>query len=261
MKRISDERSLRIAAWLGIDGAARERAHTAQARSVSMHAARLDAALPPRCTALVTGPSGAGKSTLLRMLARRAGGSAVLVRPLTRRQERVRVASLCARTPLVAWAGLLARFGLAEAGVLLARAGELSAGERARLELALAAARCTTSPGRKPGDSGRCALMIPEDESGDVEPPVAGPCAPAQGPCHPATLIADEWCSLLDRATAASVAAGAARWAREGRHGARLICATAHDDLANTGVDLVLKLDATGGARWTVCGSNERVAG
>lgn len=181
-------------------------------------AARLSAALGAGGVALVTGPSGAGKSTLLRRLARAEG--AVAVRRLTAGQERARVAALCTRTPLARWLGLLSRFGLAEARVLVSRAGDLSAGERARLELALAAARCERS-------------------------------------AHPIrTLVVDEWCSVLDRPTAAGVAAGAARWARE--RGVRLIGATAHDDLAAVIVaDVSVRIDspgAIGGARWKACG-------
>ncbi len=218
MKSLIDARTLRTAAALGIDGAAGGWAHRQRGAALASVAARLDAQLGAGGVALVTGPSGAGKSMLLRQLARAEG--AVTVRRLTARQARARVASLSVRTPLARWLGLLSRFGLAEARVLVCCAGDLSAGERARLELALSAARCER----------------------------------ARGPRR--TLIVDEWCSVLDRPTAAGVAAGAARWARE--RGVRLIGATAHDDLAAVLVaDVTVRLacpGAEGGVRWTACG-------
>ena len=71
------------------------------------------------------------------------------------------------RTPLKDWTGLLARFGLSEAAVLVSRAGDLSAGEQARLQLALGAARCLRNGRRtlvvdrvvldaRPRDGGGC---------------------------------------------------------------------------------------------------------
>lgn len=221
MKSLIDARTLRTAAALGIDGGAGASAHAQRGAALAAVAARLNAELGAGGVALVTGPSGAGKSTLLRHLARAEG--AVAVRRLTVRQARARVASLSARTPLARWLGLLSRFGLAEARVLVSRAGDLSAGERARLELALGAARCERSAGPR------------------------------------RTLVVDEWCSVLDRPTAAGVAVGAARWARE--RGVRLIGATAHDDLAAVIVaDMAVRLECRGGAGakggvgWTACG-------
>jgi predicted ABC-type transport system involved in lysophospholipase L1 biosynthesis ATPase subunit len=245
-----NERALRIAACLGVDSANAERAHTARVKALALEAVRLDATLSPGGVALITGPSGAGKSTLLGLLVR--DGMTVVVRPLTRRQMRVRVASLCVRTPLVSWAGLLARFGLAEAGVLVSRAGDLSAGERARLELALAAARCERIGlgCRHPRLCEGGAFVQPvatEHQARRAEPGGTRACT---------TLMVDEWCSMLDRATAVGVAAGAARWARE--RGVRLIGATAHDDFAESvEADVVVRLNGQGGAAWTGCGLNK----
>jgi len=209
-----DERTLRTAAALGIDADSAP-SHAALAAALAHAAVRIHALTAPGQTALIAGRSGAGKSTLLRLLARRPHTEAV--RPLRRGQARARVAALNRRMPLALWSRLLARFGLAEGRVLVCRAGDLSAGERARLELALAAARCETAGAR--------------------------------------TLLVDEWCSVLDRPTAAAVAIGAARWARERR--VRLIGATAHDDLAAAMLpDVTVRLegqDGQGGVRWTVC--------
>lgn len=222
MSSAMNERVLRIAACLGVDSASAGRTHAGRVEVLTREATRIDAALSTGGVALITGPSGAGKSTLLGLLVR--NGLTVAVRPLARRQVHVRVAALCARTPLAAWAGLLARFGLAEADVLVSRAGDMSAGERARLELALAAARCEQLRRR----------VLPG---------------------QPITLVVDEWCSVLDRATARSVAAGAARWARE--QGVRLIGATSHDDLAEAiRADVVVRLNGQGGVEWTGCGLN-----
>jgi hypothetical protein len=253
-----NERTLRIAACLGVDGACAEHTHAARTEALMREAAPLNAVLDVGGVALITGPSGAGKSTLLSLLAR--AERTVVARPLTLRQERTTVAALAARTPLAQWAGLLARFGLAEANVLVSRAGDLSAGERARLELSLAAARCErlgTSPGRKPGDGEPDAPASAIGMRRERASPVTCPCASAQGSLNnaPTTLLIDEWCSVLDRDTAGSVAAGAARWARE--RGVRLIGATAHSDLATAiGADIVITLNGQGerGAEWTGCG-------
>ena len=215
MSRPRDHRSLRTGACLGVDATGAARLHAARAETLAHAAARIDRSLGPGGVALITGPSGAGKSTLLRLLTRSTG--AVMARPLTKPQLDARVASLSVRTPLKDWTGLLARFGLSEAAVLVSRAGDLSAGEQARLQLALGAARCLRN-GRR-------------------------------------TLVVDEWCSTLDRVTAAGVATGAARWARERR--VRLVGATAHGDLIDmVHAEIVVTIDNQGGVGWTGYGSN-----
>lgn len=215
MKLAENERTLRTAAALGIDAATGGHARLERACPLAKVAQRLRAEIEPGSVALITGPSGAGKTTLLRLLARRGGG-AVAVKPLTRKQERTRVAALSARTPLKRWTRLLAAFGLAESRLLVSRAGHLSLGERARLELALGAAR-------------------------------------AEAQEKVSILIVDEWCSVLDRATATSVAIGAARWTRE--RGISLIGATAREDLAEiVRADVKVELDQHGGVGWTRCG-------
>lgn len=220
MRRPGDDRRLRLAAALGVDRAWRCGRVGALGVRSGLSAARLDGLLWPGAMALVTGPSGSGKSTLLRALASRCAGRAAVVRGLTRTQARRPVACLSARLSLERWAGVLARFGLADAGVLLADAGELSAGERARLEVALAAARLE-------------AALVPG---------------------HGGTLIADEWCSPLDRPLAGALTGGAARWARE--RGARVVAAAAHVSGVVERADVVVTLDGQGGERWTACASN-----
>jgi len=211
--RRAEERALRAAAALGVDRRHSGAAFAVRAGGLARAATALDRSLGAGCVALVTGPSGAGKTTLLRLLP----CPGVAARPLRPRQRPMAVAGLCGRLSLGRWLRLLSRFGLAEARVLLARAGELSAGESARLELALAAAAC-------------------ERRTGAAR-----------------TLVVDEWCSTLDGETAAGVAAGAARWARE--TGARVIGATARGELASWFAPQVLvRIDEQGGVEWTVGG-------
>ncbi|MFT3687042.1 MAG: hypothetical protein QM783_19325 [Phycisphaerales bacterium] len=251
---LRDSRRLRLSATLGVDTVARTALHAHAASRLALAAARLDAALPPGCVALVTGPSGAGKSTLLTSLANRCGSRAIVVRPLSSDADRLHVAALCKRLPLDRWAALLACFGLADAGILLGRVRDLSAGERARLAIAHAAARAEASPMRKHGMGVTHEPALPERLQAHRGSSAQHPCASAQGSCF--TLIADEWCSLLDEHTTRSVACGAARWAAE--HNVRLVCATGRSGAVLNNVDLLITLDGNGegGAQWTVCTSN-----
>jgi ABC-type iron transport system FetAB ATPase subunit len=256
-----NERVLRIAASLGIDAALASRAHRARRQSLAREAAKLDAHLGAGGIALITGFSGSGKSTLLKLLANRP--DTVSVVRLTARQRHARVVALNTRTPVKHWAQLLARFGLAEARTLVSRAADLSTGEQARLELALAAARCEAlqrlreaAPAQRHTDGVAGAPPHAEDASGDRAPGTTRPCADAQASSAvPLTLLVDEWCSLLDRPTAHSVAASAARWARQ--HRIRLIGATAHEDLAAAiNADVTIKLQGQGSSTWTRFGLN-----
>ncbi len=160
--------------------------------------------------ALISGPSGCGKSTLL----------GALRRELQRRGDRVtpvepRGLGRCERRvaeviggDLGAAISCLARAGLGEARLLARRASDLSEGERWRLALARAMARR------------------------------AGP----------RWIIADEFCSSLDRETARGVCAAVRRWAR-GDAGVRLVCSGAHEDLARLlGPDLCVRLGSDGRA-------------
>ncbi|MCC6675623.1 MAG: AAA family ATPase [Phycisphaerales bacterium] len=162
-------------------------------------ARRLELALRPGETALVTGPSGSGKSTLLRELARRlrkknacpvvVGAGACAEHAGRSVLDVLAVECGSAEAAL----GVLARAGLADARLLPRRRGDLSEGQRHRFDLAIAMARLM-----RRGGPGR-------------------------------VLIIDEFASMLDRASARGVAGTVSRWAR--RSGARVVCATAHDDV------------------------------
>ena len=137
-------------------------------------AARAVATLEPGGVGLLTGPSGCGKSTALRLLRRRLarldrGG----VHPpphLSRRRAAIDQIG----EDLPSALRLLGAAGLAEASLLPRAAGALSTGQRARLTIAAAMARCT------PG----CVLII------------------------------DEFAAVLDRVTARSLASALAKWCR-----------------------------------------------
>lgn len=156
--------------------------------------------------ALVTGPSGSGKSTLLASVGEilDARHGTYTIAGRARVDASRPVAALRGGTALDAWLGVLSAAGLAEARLLATPAGVLSEGERARLRLALAMSRVSPR----------------------------------------GVLIIDEFCSTLDRATAAGVSASLRRWA--GRVGVRVIVASGHEDLARLlGPDVILR---TGGA-------------
>lgn len=165
--------------------------------------------------ALLSGPSGCGKSRTLTALAAQLGQARQGWLALSSGQDLPDGAS----TLLVDLLGTdtspeqtlahLAAFGLAEPALLARRLGELSEGQqhRARLALLFHRARC-----RRAG-----------------------------------WLLLDEFCSVLDRITAESVAQTLARVVR--RSGLRVVCATAHDDIAeHLRPDLHLRFDASG--RW-----------
>jgi len=152
----------------------------------------------PGDVVLVTGPSGSGKTVLLRRLVE-AMASAEPGAPL------VDLATVDPPAGLAVIDGLpcpfqealehLSSAGLADAFLLLRRPGELSDGQRWRLRLAHALARACAAAG-------------------------------AGG----AVLIADEFCSTLDRLAARAIAYRVRRLAT--RHNLTVLAATAHDDLA-----------------------------
>lgn len=152
-------------------------------------------AMRPGQIALVTGPSGSGKSTTLAHLraALHAAGHAVAPAPAPLR-ARQSVLDALGTDPRLALS-ILARAGLAEAALLPRLPAELSAGERARFDLARAL---------------HAALAAPDT-----------------------WVLADEFVTALDRATAQGVCAGVTRWVRAvgARAGLRLVCASAHEDL------------------------------
>lgn len=148
--------------------------------------------------ALITGPSGSGKTTLLRELARQAraegrpvihaAGKAGPARSDRSVLDLVAARTGCGRAAL----RLLARAGLADARVLPRRRNELSAGQRTRLDLAIAMSRAEEQRDR-------------------------------------ALLVIDEFGSVLDRPAARGLAVTVSRWAR--RSGVTVVCATAHGDV------------------------------
>lgn len=190
-------RVLRAAALFGV-AVSRQGGFGAHRRAEARRAAaELELALPAGGVAFVTGPSGGGKSTLLRALRARlrTTNRPCVVMGTPRAGRGTRAVLDTVPGALAGRLGSLARAGLAEPRVWGLPVGTLSDGQRARAALARAMAACE----RK--GSG-------------------------------ATLLADEFCSTLDRTTAWCVAASVARWAREGRAaGRRVVVAAANGDL------------------------------
>ncbi|MEO1512519.1 MAG: hypothetical protein AAFU70_10620, partial [Planctomycetota bacterium] len=161
------------------------------ARSVS---APIDvpSSMPDAGITLVTGPSGSGKSRLLANLSKQSRvvvGSTERIEPNTSVIDQFE-GDASARD-IERRLRLLAGFGLADATLFARRAGILSEGERHRLALAVAADRAERTDAR--------------------------------------LVLFDEFCSPLDRVTAASVAAGLWKWSRGA--GRAVVCATAHEDM------------------------------
>ena len=164
-------------------------------------------ALPaPGRILLITGPSGAGKSVLLRRLLDEAGQTSSPIRVLD--VSRVRLAEV----PCVDQLGsdlslaldLLCRVGLGEAFTCLRLPSELSDGQRWRLRLAV------------------CIRKAISRRSGNEQAK------------QPVLFIADEFCAVLDRVSAAVVARSLRRTIdRLCRVGLPLsaVVASSHDDL------------------------------
>jgi ABC-type ATPase with predicted acetyltransferase domain len=156
--------------------------------------------LPSAGIVLVTGPSGGGKSTILSMMeagCARRGRRVIRVGP-SRADADADAALIDSVGPDFERAcSLLALAGLSDAFAMLRRVGDLSAGQRCRFELARAM-----------------------DQADRPSEP---------GGAHGAVLVADEFCAMLDRVTATTIASNVRRWIDRGSH--TLICASSHDDL------------------------------
>ena len=196
----------------------------------------IDIPLRPGTIVFITGPSGGGKSTILRAIQEHALGAG---RPCTSvdgpevasRMTSPDAADRAAARPsvhrvidclegrdggddgdarpLAELMSILARAGLAEAAIMVRPVAVLSDGERARLKLAIA-------------------MDLLEWTASAA---ATGSSAPSDGPAGSASalLIADEFTSAVDRATARSIARLVASWIRRSPH--CLVAATAHDDI------------------------------
>ena len=182
------------------------------------HAAHIDRLLSPGGIALITGPSGGGKSTLVRAFAGRVRADGGRV-VWPDRSTRLRT-----RRPIIDLLG----GPMDRAMGLLARVGLGEASLFARTP-------CELSEGQR----FRFALALALER--------------ADG----GTIVIDEFCSTLDRTTAAGVAGSLARVVRTHALGGpaaprriRLVCATAHDDLERAlGPDVIAEVDLAGGVR------------
>jgi len=172
---------------------------------------------------LLTGPSGSGKSRRLAAARARLGERASVPGPPPGHRSPAEVAARASGGD--PWP-LLAACGLAEARLAVRPCALLSEGERARLAVAVGLGRAVRR-------------------------------ARALGS---AWVLLDEFCGVLDRVTAAGVAATVRRWARRAGKdaGVRVVAATGHADMARLlGPDRVVRLGGAGGvsveagpARW-----------
>ena len=155
---------------------------------------------------LIAGPTGAGKSTLLRRYRRGLAHGRVIDLARMRLPERAVIELFPSMSIEGALAGL-SRVGLAEAHTYLLPPSKLSDGQRWRLRLAVAVARCEASPRKT------------------------------------FTIVADEFAALLDRVTAWIVARAVRKAVdRVGNLGA--VVATSHEDVEGPlGADVVVRCD------------------
>ena len=193
-----------IEEWFEVRARAGLRDHASRrGRRVRLPGARLGRVV------LIAGPSGAGKSTLLRRYRRRRTrfpGWRIIELNRIRVAERA-VIDLFPRVSIEAALGVLSRVGLAEAHTYLLPPSKLSDGQRWRLRLAIAIARCEASPGRK------------------------------------YLIVADEFAALLDRVTA-WIVARALRKAVDRLGNACAVVATSHEDVERPlSADAVVRCD------------------
>lgn len=196
----------------------------------------------------VTGPSGSGKSVLLRALLRAirdahpAGSHVVDLARLRLPTDRPAVDLPAA--PFETALRLLSAAGLADAMALLRPAPELSDGQRYRLRLALALDRLLTAPGATdcspigaPRDAHRRGPKEGEQPTadGDDRPPPRPARTTTRGAPR-RVLVADEFCSTLDRCCARALAYRVRRLVDRSRGAPdggplTVLAASAHDDL------------------------------
>jgi len=170
------------------------------------------ATAPPGGIILLAGPSGSGKSARLAAAARFLGTGAVTGTPPATGSRSV--IDLVGPGDLRQRLARLVRVGLGEPALAARPAAALSQGERARLEIAIALARAQAAPG-----------------------------APTRW------MLVDEFCSALDRPTAAVVAASTHRALRAGPAHVGLIAATAHADIeTRLSPDIVVRCHHDGAA-------------
>jgi len=208
----------------------------------------------------ITGPSGSGKSVLLRALVRAirdacpAGGHVVDLAHLHLPTDRpaVDLPNGSLETAL----RRLSAAGLADAMALLRPASQLSDGQRYRLRLALALNRLLETPGATdcspigaPRDAeGNAPTGEAQAPANEDDRPLPRPARARAGrgtrfdkqtmaPGTPSrVLVADEFCSTLDRCCARAVAYRVRRLADQSRTGPSaggltVLAASAHDDL------------------------------
>jgi hypothetical protein len=191
----------------------------------------------PGDVVFVTGPSGSGKSVLLRNLAQAIQGARIV--DLAAIREADAPTNAAARRPVIDLVSgpleqalrLLSAAGLADAFLLLRTPQELSDGQRYRLRLALALD----------------ALLGGAADDGaphGCPPCVHGGLSREDGGLK--VLVADEFCSTLDRLCARAVAYRVRRLATT--HGITVLAASAHDDLVEDLAPdvLVVKHEASG---------------
>jgi ABC-type ATPase with predicted acetyltransferase domain len=194
----------------------------------------------PGDVVFITGPSGTGKSVLLRALVRAVrdaapdGGRVVDLARLHLATDRPCVDLPTA--PLERALHLFSTAGLADAFALLRPAPELSDGQRYRLRLALALDRLLAAP-----DATECSptgagvppmscQSVPRHPSARLDEQTVAPAAPRR------VLVADEFCSTLDRCCARALAYRVRRLVDRSRNNPEgtpltVLAASAHDDL------------------------------
>ena len=183
----------------------------------------------PGDVVFITGPSGSGKSVLLARLAEALAEAwpdsrAVNLASIDLPRDRAVIDLM--QPPLEEALRILSAAGLADAFLLLRTPQELSDGQRYRLRLAKAI-ETLLKCGVRNAECG-----VDSQETGDAgaksKASLSTPHSELRTP-HSAVLVADEFCSTLDRLCARAVAYRVRRMADT--HGVAVLAASAHDDL------------------------------